>query len=44
MQCLYCHKRLGIFASKKQRFCSELHEVAYNDEQTGVRVLGDSCA
>ena len=36
MQCLYCNKRLGLFASKKRPFCSELHEVAYQDEQAGV--------
>ncbi len=36
MQCLYCNKRLGLFASKKRPFCSELHEVAYQDEQSGV--------
>ena len=36
MECLYCHKRLGFFASKKRPFCSELHEVAYQDEQQGL--------
>src|ERR1700761_4953257 len=36
MQCLYCKKRLGLFASKKRQFCSELHEVAYHDEQSGL--------
>ena len=36
MECLYCHKKLGLFASKKRPFCSELHEVAYHDEQAGV--------
>ena len=35
MICLYCKKRLGLFAGKK-KFCSELHEVAYNDEQSGL--------
>ncbi len=36
MQCLYCKKKLGLFASKKHPFCSEQHEVAYTDEQAGV--------
>jgi hypothetical protein len=29
MQCLYCSKRLGLFASRKRPFCSESHQVAY---------------
>ncbi len=36
MQCLYCNKRLGLFSSKKRPFCSELHEVAYQDERSGL--------
>ena len=36
MQCLYCKKRLGLFASKKFPYCSELHEVAYHDEMSGL--------
>src|SRR5579863_301611 len=36
MNCLYCNKRLGFFASKKRAFCSEVHEVAYHDEQAGL--------
>src|SRR5712692_11798786 len=35
MQCLYCHKRLGLFASRKHPFCSEVHEDWYQDEQSG---------
>src|SRR5258708_38411396 len=43
MQCLYCHKRLGLFASKKRPFCSQLHEEWYQDEQSGslIRRLRD---
>jgi hypothetical protein len=36
MQCLYCKKKLGLFASRKRPFCSEQHEVAFNDEQAGL--------
>ena len=36
MQCLYCKKKLGLFASKKKPFCSDLHEVAYQDELAGL--------
>ncbi len=36
MQCLYCKKKLGLFASKKRQFCSQQHEVAYHDEQSGL--------
>lgn len=36
MQCLYCNKRLGLFSFKKRPFCSELHEVAYHDERSGL--------
>jgi len=36
MQCLYCDKRLGLFSFKKRPFCSELHEVAYHDERSGL--------
>jgi hypothetical protein len=36
MQCLYCKKRLGLFASRKRRFCSESHEVTYHDEQSAM--------
>jgi hypothetical protein len=35
MQCLYCHKRLGLFASKKRPFCSQQHEDRYHREQVG---------
>jgi len=47
VECLYCKKRLGMFASKKSPFCSELHEVAYHDEQAGLalrRVMDPSFA
>lgn len=36
MQCLYCKKKLGLFASKKRQFCSEDHEAAYNEEQASI--------
>ncbi len=36
MQCLYCKRKLGLFASKKRPFCSEQHAVAYQDEQAGL--------
>ena len=36
MQCLYCKKKLGLFASKKRRSARQQHEVAYNDEQAGL--------
>jgi hypothetical protein len=36
MHCLYCKKRLGLFASKKRQFCSEVHQAAYHDEQSGL--------
>lgn len=36
MECLYCKKKLGLFASKRRPFCSEQHEVAYNDENAGL--------
>jgi hypothetical protein len=36
MQCLYCKTRLGLFASRKRPFCSELHEVAYQEEHAEV--------
>jgi hypothetical protein len=35
MQCLYCEKRLGLFAWKRP-FCSAQHEVAYQDQQSGI--------
>src|SRR5258708_13119384 len=38
MQCLYCQKKLGMFASKKRPFCSKLHEDWYQDEQSGSAV------
>src|SRR5438132_10544225 len=38
MQCLYCQKRLGIFASKKRQFCSQLHEDWYQEEQSGSAI------
>jgi hypothetical protein len=34
MQCLYCKKQLGLFASKKRPFCSEEHEVVHQTERT----------
>jgi hypothetical protein len=39
MQCLYCQKRLGLFASKKRPFCSEAHETAHHDAQSGLALL-----
>ncbi len=39
MQCLYCKKRLGLFASEKRPFCSEAHEVAHQDAQSGFALL-----
>jgi len=36
MYCLYCNKRLGLFASRKRPFCSESHESAYHNEQAGL--------
>jgi hypothetical protein len=41
MQCLYCEKRLGLFArlglfTWKRPFCSEQHAVAYQDQQSGM--------
>ena len=36
MKCLYCNKKLGLFASRKRPFCGEQHEVAYTDEQAGL--------
>jgi len=38
MQCLYCKKRLGLFASKKRPFCSKLHEDWFHDEQSGTAI------
>ncbi len=36
MQCLYCKKKLGLFASRKMPFCSDEHEAAYNEQQAGI--------
>jgi len=36
MQCLYCQKKLGMFASRKRPFCSQSHEESYYDEQSGT--------
>jgi hypothetical protein len=38
MQCLYCKKRLGLFAFGRP-FCSKSHEVAYQDAQSGFALL-----
>jgi hypothetical protein len=38
MECLYCHKRLGLFAFMKGPFCSESHEVAYQDQQSTLAI------
>jgi len=39
MHCLYCNKRLWLFFSKEQPFCSKLHEAAYHDELSAMRRL-----
>ena len=36
MHCLYCKKRLWLFFSKERVFCSNRHEVAYNDELSAM--------
>jgi hypothetical protein len=39
MHCLYCKKRLWLFFSKQRVFCSNRHEVAYNDELAAMNRL-----
>jgi len=35
MQCLFCEKRLGLFAWRRP-FCSTEHAAAYQDQQRGL--------
>jgi hypothetical protein len=39
MHCLYCKKRLWLFFSKEEPFCSKVHEAAYYDELSAMRRL-----